>query len=1008
MKTTIYLHYVSRYGLISIVTPVKLVIAVDNEMAGGPTRAKHKAGEARMLGLRSRNFISVLLAGGATLSLTSGAASAQVKDAPETASGTPADVSEIVVTGSRIRSNGYDQPTPVSLFTTQALNKAVPTTLADGLVQLPQFNGSTSRTFCCAVGALGNFLNLRGLGPLRTLVLLDSRRIVATSEAGRVDINLLPELLVQQVEIVTGGASAVYGSDAVSGVVNFVVDKKFEGVKAIASTGVSTYGDDAFYKLGVAGGISFAGGKGHIVASLEHFNQDGIPSLNARPTSSLGGFLGGNGSATAPFTNLVGINQITATEGGVIVNAAGAPVRTAGAPLAGQRFLPGGATTPFVLGVPVVGSPAFTVGGDGFRNNAMQPAGSLRTDKGFLYVSYDLSENVTGYIRGNAAESQNRMRILSDNRSAAASYTIFRSNAFLPTDIAAQMDAAGTTSFRLGRFNRDFGTINLDYKNKTYDVGLGFNGSFGNGFTWNASYGHGETTLNAEVQNVADLGKSYAAVDAVVNPATGQIVCNVTLTNPGSFAGCQPLNPFGVGAPSAAAKAFILGTSTQYVQNTQNVFDAGLQGNIAQLPGGELRFAVGAEYRTRSLLEKSNPTALGQIQATGVRGMPGAFCPTPTTCRFGGWNQGNFGEAKADDNVKEAYVEVLAPLFRDSKLGNFLEINAAYRYTDYENSGPVSTWKLGLIYEPVADLRLRVTRSRDIRAPNLFELFAGPVNAFTPGLTDPVTGLTNVIAITRTQGNPGLEPEVANTWTAGLVYAPTWAAGFSGSIDYYNIDLAGALAATTAQGTIDSCQAGVAAKCALITRDPVTKTISQIVLQQVNLSGRQTSGIDFDLSYVNTLGGGKLAVRLVATRLIDYTDTIGGIAVQSAGFYNANGDIGVALPKWRGNLTASYDLGQFNYFIQQRYIGGYLQLPFIPGQVFADPSVSAVWYTDATITATINTGTSKLQIFGTVTNLFNQQAPFLPNRFAANLGYPTVPNMYDFGRNFSVGVRMGF
>lgn len=936
---------------------------------------------------------------------------AQSKQPEDDKTAAPSDAAnpseDIVVTGTRIKTNGYEQPTPVTVVTAENLQASSPGTLADGLVKLPQFNGSTSRTFCCQVGALGNFLNLRALGPTRTLVLLDGQRVVPTRESGDIDTNLLPELLVKNVDIVTGGASAAYGSDAVSGVINYVMDNKFIGLRTVAQYGVSNYGDDASVKLGIAGGFAFSNGRGHMVISVEHYKIDGIPSLDDRPDSRRGGFLGGNGSAAAPFTILEGVNQITATDGGVVVNAAGLPIANAGSPLAGLRFLPGGSTTPFVFGAAIPGSPAFRIGGDGFRNNAMQPAGSLETEKLYSRLTYDLSDKVTAFVRLNAAQSLNHMRILSDNRSAATAYTIFRNNAYLPAAIAAQMDTAGITSFRLARFNRDFGTINLNYRNQTWDVQLGAEGDLGRGFSWKASYSHGETTQDARVENVADLAKSYAAADAVINPSNGQIVCNVTLTNPGAFPGCVPLNPFGEGAPSAATKAYILGTSTQYVKNTQDVFTAELQGHLLELPSGPLSFAVGGEYRKRSLLEKSNPIALGQIQATGIRGMPGAFCPTLATCRFGGWNQGNFGEADAKDDVKEGFVELLAPVFKDAALGKSLELNAAYRLTDYKNSGSVSTWKLGATYEPVDGLRLRVTRSRDIRAPNLFELFAGPVNSFTPGLTDPLTHATNLIVITRTQGNPGLLPEKADTFTAGLVYSPSFLPGLTGSIDYYNINLKGALAATTAQGTLDGCAAGNAIQCALITRDPATNTITQIILQQVNLNRRQVKGIDFDLSYMHRARGRNLGMRLFATRMIDFIDEVGSTSTQGVGYFNAANN--TALPKWRGNLQLTYDTEHFGLFIQERYIGGYDQMPFIPGNIFAQPRISSVLYTDLTVKGRIRTGGSEFEVYGTINNLFNRRPPFLPNRFAANLAFPTVPGLYDLdNRYFTIGVKAAF
>ncbi len=245
----------------------------------------------------------------------------------------------ILVTGSRIQRDGYDQPTPVTVMTAEALQNSQPSTLADALNKLPQLGGGRSRTFCCEVGTVGNYLNLRSLGTTRTLVLLDGQRVVATRESGDVDVNLLPELLVERVDVVTGGASAAYGSDAVSGVVNYVIDKKFTGLKLNLQGGISNYGDDQSFRIGAAGGAAFADGRGHFVIGVEHFKTDGIESLNDRPSSNNGHFMAGNGTAAAPYVALNGVRQNTASYGGVIVDAGGLPVAGAGRPaLPARRF----------------------------------------------------------------------------------------------------------------------------------------------------------------------------------------------------------------------------------------------------------------------------------------------------------------------------------------------------------------------------------------------------------------------------------------------------------------------------------------------------------------------------------------------------------------------------------------------------------------------------------------------------------------------------------------------
>ena len=950
----------------------------------------------------NRKFRNLLLAGSCALGISSISVGAIAQDAaPEAKS-----QETIVVTGTRIKANGYDRPTAVSVVSAEALQAAAPMTLTDGIVQLPQNIGSTSRTFCCAVGSLGNFLNLRGLGPTRTLILLDGQRVAPTRESGEVDVNLLPEALVQRVDIVTGGASAAYGSDAVSGVVNYITAKKVRGINANVQYGASKYNDDASIKWGISGGTDFAEEKGHFVASFEHFKVDGIENLTDRPDPRRFGFLAGNGTSAAPFKTIENVRSILGTEGGLIIANTFIPVPNATNPLAGTMFLGNGQTRQFVFVTAIPGSPSATVGGDGIIYNKMQPAGLLETDKFYSRLTYDFNENLSGFVRVIATKSHNHMRILSDNRSATTAYTIFRDNAYLPTSIATAMDTAGITSFRLARFNTDFGTIDMDYEQKSYDIAAGLEGKFNEKTSWSLSYTHGTTELNGEVQNVADLSRVYTVADAVLNPANNQIVCRVELTNPGLYPGCKPMNLFGSGAPSAESLDYVLGTSTQYVENTQDVIAADLSGDLFNLPAGTVKYAVGAEYRYRTLLETSNPIALAQIQATGVRGMPTALCPTVALCRFGGWHQGNFGEANAHDDVTEGYVEIQAPLLADAPMAKALDFNAAYRLTDYENSGTVGTWKLGLVYEPFKDLKFRATKSRDIRAPNLFELFAGPVNAFTPGLTDPVTNTTNITAITRTQGNPNLVPEEATTVSYGLVYKPSWLKGFTGSIDYYSIELDGALAATTAQGTIDGCFRGIAAQCALITRDG-SNNIQQIILQQINLNGRDVKGVDYDFTYSHDLFGGKMLWRLLATNMIDYIDRIGTTRTQSAGWFNAANN--TALPKWRGNLSATYTKGNYSVFLQERYIGNYDQMPFVPGNIFAEPTIEAVKYFDLTLKYNGKLGGSDYELYATANNFTNKRPPFVANRFVPGLAFPTIPNIYDLDNGYySIGMKVKF
>ncbi len=916
---------------------------------------------------------------------------------------------ELVVTGTRIqRQSGYDQPTPVTALSAEALQRGAPSTIADGLNQLPQFASSQSRTGCCTPGSIGTYLNLRGLASTpapgsRTLILLDGDRLTPTREVGDVDVNLLPELLVQRVDVVTGGASAVYGSDAVAGVVNYVIDRKFTGLKVTAQTGLSSYGDDRDIKLGVAGGLSFADDRAHFLAGIEHYKSDGIDSLGDRNFASRAHFLGGNGSAAAPYADLTNVRGASGTGGGVIVNAANQPIANAGAPLAGLLFEPAGATRQFQFGTPVAGSPNFYQGGDGFFYGFIQPLADLRTDKLYSRVSYDLTDTLEAFLRVNAAESHSTQFNFENNQRGANAVTIFRENAFLPASVAALMDTAGATSFRMGRQSHDFGLLYNDYKNRTYDVSAGLQGALGSRWTWRANYAHGRTRMEGAVSNNAILDNLYAAVDAVTDPSTGQTVCRVTLTNPGVFPGCVPVNLFGEGSPSSAALDFVTGTSTQNIENTQDIVAASMQGQLFDVPAGTVSAALGLEYRERSLLEESNAIALGQAQSTGVRGMPGTVCPTPTTCRFGRFNQANFGTADASDDVKEAFVETLVPLLGQLPGVHSLELNGAYRYTDYKNSGSVGTWKAGLQYSPIEGLRLRGTRSRDIRAPNLYELFAGPVTSFQAGIVDPLTGVNLASVVTRQQGNPNLEPEKADTKTIGIVYQPAWLPGFSGSVDYYDIDIGGALRLTQVQDTLNQCQAGDTVACSLITRD-ASGNIQQIIVQNINLTSRRTSGFDFDLSYTANAGRGVLGMRAVLTHVTDFVDTVGGVSTQYVDYNPSYGN------KWRGNLNASYEIGRLSLSAQERYIGSVKRVVGTPGtpQVFVHPDIPAIFYTDLTGVWKVR-DEGGLEVYGTVNNLFNKKPPFMPNNLAPGLAYPTEFNTYDIvGAYFTVGARARF
>lgn len=356
--------------------------------------------------------------------------------------------------------------------------------------------------------------------------------------------------------------------------------------------------------------------------------------------------------------------------------------------------------------------------------------------------------------------------------------------------------------------------------------------------------------------------------------------------------------------------------------------------------------------------------------------------------------------------MKEVYAELDVPVFKDFSLGQEMNLNGAVRRTDYSNSGTVYSWKVGADYTPVEGLRLRATRSRDIRAPNLFELFQGPVIFFQPGITDPVTGLSNLRVDTIDVGNPALRPERGDTLTLGAVFTPSALPGFSGSIDYYDVSMKDALALIGVQATINNCVAGDTIACARITRD-ASNNITLVRRQNINVASRRARGVDFDFSYAFQLGGGTARIRMIGSRLLKFVDVNQGITIDYTGNVSVLERDNPG-PKWRGNLVATYDIGNFSFFAQERFLGAAkIRPPSAAASNYVDPHLPAVFYTDLTVTYKMPK--VKAELFMTVNNIFDAKPPFIPSQLQPGLEVPTNFNFYNWEyRYFTAGVRYNF
>jgi outer membrane receptor protein involved in Fe transport len=937
--------------------------------------------------------------------------------------------SVITVTGSRIMRNGAEQPTPVTVLSASELT-ATASSMLEGLREVPQLSASTNEQNTGNMGPV-NFLDLRALGPNRTLVLLDGRRLTPATTGTAPNVNALPTTLVQRVDVVTGGASAAYGSDAVAGVVNFVLDTKFKGLKGGVQYGITEAGDNQNYTLSLTGGFSFAGGRGHLIASAEYFNSEGA-LISDRPWAR---------NRYLPITNpaISTANPSSLTNPNIIIAPNAGASRTPGGvivsgPLRGITFGPNGSTGTYDFGT--LQSGIYQIGGDSVNSNRYLPLAHRQWRwNAFSHLSYDLTDGLSFF--GEAVLSENQ----SYSRTFPPQYDlpIFSGNAFLPASVQASMTALGLPSITVGKLTLDWkmrpgddlydgGLSIVDDNAKTKDFTAGFSGKFGmlgQRFSWSGYYQHGTATYERHVPNDPVNIRLFNAMDAVVvsaanrgssNLPIGSIVCRTTLTNPGN--GCIPLNIFGANAYSQAALNDIYADAWFKQKTKQDAAAINLQGTLFQNWAGDVSAAVGAEWRSVKTVVTSDPLSQTlprdylAANASGTRGLPAVYL----TANPGVFLFGNYQPINGSYNVKEAYAELLVPLARHTRFARKLELNGAVRYADYSRSGGVWTWKAGLVYEPSRDFRFRATRSRDVRAPNIIELFSAARQSPIV-VQDPQRRETYQVP-TFQRGNPNLLPEKADTTALGLVFQPHFVPGLMASVDLYDIKIGSAIATPQAQEIVDDCERGNKDFCALIDRDS-TNRIIQIRIPNSNVAEFRVQGADIELGYNASIGPGRLVLRGILTYIKKLSQAS---IISTAPVINRAGEIGptrglAGLPKWSGTFSASYSEGPFNAVIEERFVGSgkygnsfntdKYNLPGTPITYVSNNDISAAFYTDLTLRYKFRGFGGGVELYGMVNNLFNQAPKIAPN-LTVNMEQ-TVSRLYDvLGRRFTVGLRFQF
>lgn len=923
-------------------------------------------------------------------------------------------VEEIVVTGSRIARRDYSSDSPIVTVGKADIEKLGSVTVDTILNQMPQFVPSVSSTSNNPSNGGQANIDLRGLGTARTMILLNGHRVVPSNADGTVDVNIIPAALIQNIEVISGGASATYGSDALAGVVNFKLNNNFTGLQVDAQYGVTEEGDGREKSLALTAGGKYAEDRGHAVFSLGYSERGAVYNAS-RDFSAVSG-----ASSTTPYGryDATGTNLPTQAAIDAVFAKYGIAAGTVKAS-ANLGFNDDG--TLFYNGQNYKGSTAIdysTIPVNGTYNtgplNLLQLP--LKRYTAYAATDYQINEHAQFYGSFNFTHYDSTTILAPAPAAGATGFTVPVTNPFIPSDLSTLLASRANpnASFLLRKRFTDVGPRQSDTTFNVFQIAGGVRGDIGfKDWTYDvfASYGRSE-------QNETQSGNiSHSAVQTLLNAADGGAsICE------GGY------DPFGLNALSSACRSYIARQTKNRTVAEQQVVEANLQGGLFELPAGEVRAAIGASYkRDTYLFEPDSLLSTGDVV---------------------GFNAQDAIDAAT--NVKELYGELLVPVLKDLPFIKALDLNVGYRLSDYNTIGKVDAYKASGDWEIVDGFRVRGGYQRAVRAPSIGELYS-PQNQGYPSISeDPCaynstyragSNASTVRALCLAQGvpsaiidsytytngqvnalsggNPDLREETADTYNIGAVWTPRIAhpllERLSMSIDYYSIDIKNAIGTIDAATALDKCYSAAGNPtgstsnyyCSLFTRNSATGEIDTLTLTNLNLAEYKTAGVDFQVDWGFGLGAvglddryGAIKVNVMGT----YLDSFKVQSLPGEGFTELKGTIGntqisstaVSHPEWKYNTSVSYVIGPVEVGARWRYIGDMVDA------ADASEKIGAVNYYD--LNASWNV-TDTYSIRGGVTNLTNKQPPYFSSYVQAN----TDPSTYDvLGRRFFVAVKAKF
>lgn len=1015
----------------------------------------------------------------------------------------------IVVTGSRIRSPNLESVQPISVVTGEEFFETGQVSIGDVLNDMPQLRNTFSQQNSTRfLGTRGlNLLDLRGLGSERTLVLVNGRRHVAgdvLSTGVSPDVNTFPTDLIERVELVTGGNSAIYGSDAVAGVVNFVLKKDFDGIQLRGQAGANiNYGDAGNQYVSLLAGKNFGDGRGNIALNLEYAHQSDYYASGRKNLAQNDAFVitdtdpsGSDGIFDRTYYR--DVRSATISTGGMVAIRYANAAAPCGRDSIGAAFTCASAFNELgqlnsITGERIgLGPNGSFMGGNGYSGRegklmALSPElnrysanliGHFEVSPAFVpfveakYVRTEAQGSQSGpffsqgttladatpisglfdpsfYITGGAAGRVSREGIRLDNpyltaqARAALTQQLMASTvnpntgaALTAAQLATQRAAITDGSFRfaLRRNWVELGMRDEAIRRETYRAVVGVRGDFNDDWNYEVFANYGVHKERNVIKGNINTQRYLLAVDTAVNPLNGQIVCRSQLDsryggsdvggNPSvlaaDIAACVPLNPFGDGSVSQAAKNYLLVDSLATGKITQLNIGGYVAGDLSalfELPGGPIGFSIGAEYRRETLkYDLDDLTQAGYAFYNAI--------PTFRSPAFG---------------VKEAFAEVRIPLLKDMPLFQELTFSGSARVADYKGSaGTVWAYSGGVDWRPIEDLRLRGTYSRSVRAPNLSELYSAQGQNYAPGFVDPcsernigtgsATRRANCDAAGRpagydyvysssleivSGGNPNLKVEKSTSWTVGGVLTPRFVPGLSLSVDYYDIKVDDVIAAVSAQQIANLCYDSPDLNnvfCSLFQRaganggpngEQEFRILEANMLQSsTNFASLRRRGIDTNLAYQRSFDWGKLNVSGVWTHTL-----------QNDNFTNpSNPDFTNRLlneigdPSDEFSLNASAQFGKFTLgykmrWIDKMYLNTWEDYNSLNGQ---DPQNADyapikkypdVFYHDIRLGLDVN---DQFNIYFGVDNVANRQPPYGLTGIGGGSGIYDVRGRYGY------------